>query len=431
MRNMAKFFNTENKYSIIILSIVCAFLLIVVLAIVFSNVKFETRVEGTVATIINDGDLVINYVDGDNIEINDNKEHAYSLSITNSSDSKIYYSIYFTEANGEALAKINDYEGNLVNEENGDLLSNKLINLYSIEGGETLRYSLVIKAKNKFKGTLKIVNESLTTDTFSDLILLNNNVAVPKTRVGVEVATNDEGLIKGEDNKGVSYYFRGNVSNNYVKLGNLLFRIVRINGDSTVRLVFDNVLDEQYAYNTNTLGQDQTPSSLALLSSASILTVLDSWVNDNLGEFSEYLSVGDYCTDTNFNTEINGLFYSASYRRNLVDKEPSLFCTADVYSGRVGLLSADEVVFAGASSNIPNSNYYLYNKDIDGNYITNSSYSINSSNGISMMNVMSNGAFSDGILIDKPSYIRPVINISINARVKGTGIINDPYIIVS
>lgn len=431
---MTKLFNTDNKYSVIILSIVCAFLLIVILAVVFSKIKFEDKVEGTVATIINDGDLVINYVDGDNIEINDNKEHTYGISITNSSESKLYYSIYFTSATTDIFVKINDYEGNLVNEVTEDLTTNKLINLYSIEGGETVRYSIIMKttkANSKFRGTLKIVNESLTTDTFSDLILLNNNVVVPKSRIGFEVATQDEGLISTLDNKGTSYYFRGDIKNNYVKLGNLIFRIVRINGDSTVRLVLDNVLEQQYAYNTNTLAQNEQASSLALLSTASILTILNSWANENLSEYSTYLTNGDYCTDISFNTDINGINYSSAYKRNLIEKEPDLFCTGEIYSGRVGLLSADEIVFAGASSNVPNSSYYLYNKEIDGNYITNSSYSINSANNIAMMNVMSNGAFSDGILIDKVTYIRPVINISISARVKGTGTINDPYIIVS
>lgn len=428
---MTKLFNADNKYSVIILSIVCAFLLIVVLAVVFSKIKFEDKVEGTVATIINDGDLVINYVDGDNIEINDTKEHTYGISITNSSNTKIYYSVYFTSANSDASVKINDYAGNIVNEIDEDLVNNKLINLYSIESGETIRYSLIIKSKNRFKGTLKIVNESLTTDTFSDLILLNNNVVVPKSRVGAEIATQDEGLISTLDNKGTSYYFRGDIKNNYVRLGNLVFRVVRINGDSTVRLVLDNVLNQLYAYNTNSLAQDQEISSLALLSSATVLTTLNSWVGENLGEYKDYLVNGDFCTDTNFNTEISGISYSSAYKRTFIDKEPDLLCNGSIYSGKVGLLSVDEVVFAGASSNIPNSRYYLYNKDIDGNYITSSSYSINSANNIAMINVMSNGAFSDGILIDRPTYIRPVINISISARVKGSGTVNDPYIIVS
>lgn len=428
---MAKFLDMDNKYSMIIISMVGVFVILVVLAVIFSNVKFETKIDGTVATIINDGDLVINYVDGDKIDIADNKEHSYGVTITNSSSAKVYYSIYFSAANTDVNVKINDYDGNTVNEISENITNNKLINLYSIEGGETLRYTIIIKGKNKFRGTLKVVNESLTTDTFSDLILLNNNIVVPKTRIGEEIATKDEGLISTMDNKGTSYYFRGNVVNNYVRLGNTLFRVVRINGDSTVRLVLDGVIENQQPYNTNELAQDQAASSLSLLSGATILSFLNSWVDENLSYYSSYLTAGDYCTDTIFNNNINGINYSSAYNRNIVDKEPDLFCTGEIYSGRVGLLSADEVVFAGAATNIPNSSYYLYNKDIQGNYVTNSSYSINSSNNVAMINIMSNGAFGDGILINNSSYIRPVINISISAKVKGSGTISDPYIIVS
>ena len=48
-----------------------------------------------------------------------------------------------------------------------------------------------------------------------------------------------------------------------------------------------------------------------------------------------------------------------------------------------------------------------------------------------MINIMSNGAIGDGVLIGDSSNIRPVINIGTNAKIKGKGTINNPYIIVS
>ena len=56
---------------------------------------------------------------------------------------------------------------------------------------------------------------------------------------------------------------------------------------------------------------------------------------------------------------------------------------------------------------------------------------MNSQNGITMINVMSNGALGDGMLITNESYIRPVINIGTNAKIKGKGTVDNPYIIVS
>lgn len=430
---MARVFWIDNKYQLIMIIILSFFVVIVALAILLSNIEFEDKVEGTIAKVVNEGDLVVNYIDGDKIDFNDKKEHSYSISITNTSSAKLYYSIYFIEVNNSKVkVRIEDKDGKVLNELD-NLANNKLINLESLAGGETVRYLIVFDNEKKidFEGTLKVDNDSLSSESFADLILLNNNVVAPKTRVGSEVATSNEGLISMEDNKGTSYYFRGNVDNNYVMIGDLTFRIVRINGDGTIRIVLNNVLDEARPYNTNSLANLASVSTLALLSGSSLISYLNSWYDENFREYSSFLTVGDYCTDTTFNNNISGITYSSVYERIFEDKAPNLFCSGNIYSGKVGLLSVDEVVLAGAAENIPNTSYYLYNKDIPGNYVTSSSYFINVSNNVAMINVMSNGALGDGILITNNSYIRPVIQVSVSAKVKGSGTIDDPYVIVS
>lgn len=430
---MARVFGIDNKYQLIMIIILSFFVVIVALAILLSNIEFEDKVEGTIAKVVNEGDLVVNYIDGDKIDFNDKKEHSYSISITNTSSAKLYYSIYFIEVNNSKVkVRIEDKDGKVLNELD-NLANNKLINLESLAGGETVRYLIVFDNEKKidFEGTLKVDNDSLSSESFADLILLNNNVVAPKTRVGSEVATSNEGLISMEDNKGTSYYFRGNVDNNYVMIGDLTFRIVRINGDGTIRIVLNNVLDEARPYNTNSLANLASVSTLALLSSSSLISYLNSWYDENFREYSSFLTVGDYCTDTTFNNNISGITYSSVYERIFEDKAPNLFCSGNIYSGKVGLLSIDEVVLAGAAENIPNTSYYLYNKDIPGNYVTSSSYFINVSNNVAMINVMSNGALGDGVLVTNNSYIRPVIQVSVSAKVKGSGTIDDPYVIVS
>ena len=54
-----------------------------------------------------------------------------------------------------------------------------------------------------------------------------------------QVATADEGMYKVEDDLGMSYYFRGAVENNYVKFAGYWWRIVRINGNGSIRLIYD------------------------------------------------------------------------------------------------------------------------------------------------------------------------------------------------
>lgn len=434
MKHMTRLLDVDNKYKLILIILLSCFVLVVVGAIILSQIDFKDKVEGTIATVINDGDLIINYVDGDNIEYTGGKEQSYGISITNNSNSKIYYSIYFEKANLDNIdIVINDSEGKKVNQVTENILDNKLINLYSINGNETVRYYVVINSKEKikFKGTLKVVNESLSTETFSDLILLNNSINMPQTRIGAEVSTIKEGLLSTNDNKGISYYFRGVVDNNYLRINDTLFRIVRINGDNTVRVVLNDVLPNQYVYNTNVVVEGTDGSLLTYLRTATILNNLNSWYQTVLKGYDAYIAKGDFCTDSSFNLDVNGIRYSSAYDRIFNDEAPELYCTGDVYTGKVGLLSVDEIVFAGAASNKPNTSYYLYNKDIPGNYLTSSSYFVNANNSAAVINVMSNGAIGDGILVTNPSYVRPVININVDTKIKGEGTLTNPYIIVS
>ena len=46
-------------------------------------------------------------------------------------------------------------------------------------------------------------------------------------------------LCEAEDDLGTTYYYRGNVTNNYVSFAGFIWRIVRINGDGSIRLVYD------------------------------------------------------------------------------------------------------------------------------------------------------------------------------------------------
>ena len=56
-----------------------------------------------------------------------------------------------------------------------------------------------------------------------------------------QVAATDEGIFGVEDGmyEGTSYYWRGAVTNNYVKFAGKCWRIVRINGDGSIRLIYD------------------------------------------------------------------------------------------------------------------------------------------------------------------------------------------------
>ena len=429
MRLVDNVVSKNDKYQVVILVIVIVSILLVVFALVFRHVDLVNNNKNTVSVVMNDGDLVINYIDGQEFKIKDDKEHSYIISITNTSSNRLYYSLYFTDLNRhEAKVTVEDYEGNVLNKLEEDLDYKRLLNLQPINSQETLRFVVKIE-ESGLKGKFMVVNESLSTDSFADLILSTYQVGTAKTRIGGEIATTNEGLLSTVDNKGTTYYFRGNVNTNYVKLGDNMFRIVRINGDGSVRLVLDGLIDNKVPYNTNE-SEDVALASFASLRYASITTTLQEWYTNNLADYRTYISNSTFCTDVSFNSTNNNVNYSNSYDRIFVDNTPDLYCSGDIYVGVVGLLSADEVALAGAYRNLPNDKYYLFNEKIKENYATISSYSL-VDNELRMINVMANGAFGDSILVTNEVGIRPVISIGANAKIKGEGTIDNPYIIVA
>jgi hypothetical protein len=54
-----------------------------------------------------------------------------------------------------------------------------------------------------------------------------------------EVSTTDEGMFSSIDNYGTSYYYRGAVKDNNVIFGGFCWKIVRINGDNTTRMIYN------------------------------------------------------------------------------------------------------------------------------------------------------------------------------------------------
>ena len=88
--------------------------------------------------------------------------------------------------------------------------------------------------------------------TLSDCMLVMNNhetsVEAAKTAIKAKgtpdfskIAPNDteeDGLYMTEDDEGESYYYRGAVKNNYVSFAGFIWRIIRRNGDGSVRMIY-------------------------------------------------------------------------------------------------------------------------------------------------------------------------------------------------
>ena len=69
----------------------------------------------------------------------------------------------------------------------------------------------------------------------------DNSVSEPQTAPGAEISSNTEVVLAStEDDYGTSYYFRGAVTNNFVEYANMCWRIVRVTGDGSIKLVLYN-----------------------------------------------------------------------------------------------------------------------------------------------------------------------------------------------
>ena len=116
---------------------------------------------------------------------------------------------------------------------------------YSISIWMDKSVTLSDDAQNKvFKS--KVVVDAAATETAMDKIIASVDTTgkCPSINsdgtVNVTSAEATDGYVcSASDAYGTSYYYRGNVTNNYVKFADKYWRIIRINGDGTVRVIYD------------------------------------------------------------------------------------------------------------------------------------------------------------------------------------------------
>ena len=290
----------------------------------------------------------------------------------------------------------------------------------------------------------------------------------PKTTTPTfsNAATTDEGVYRVSDDMygGNSYYWRGAATTNYIKFAGKCWRIIRINGDKTMRLIYDgatchangtstadSIAVASTAYNSSynkseyvgwkyTSGS-QRPSSITSGTNAPIKTTLENWYNSNIGNnttYSSKIADGKYCNDRNVQSgqswasAPSSTFYYAAYKRIYTDRAPSLSCASlDTYSLKVGLITADEVMYAGGL-NTNNTSYYLYNGQ---NYWTMSPdywyYYSSSSLFAVVFRVDANGSLNSANVNSAVIGVRPVINLKADTLFAsgGTGTRTNPYVV--
>ena len=278
-----------------------------------------------------------------------------------------------------------------------------------------------------------------------------------------KVTNTTTGTIYYEDtSKGRTYYFAGNPTDNWVQFGGFYWRIIRINEDGTVRMIYQgtetNVTGEDTQIQTSTFNSNWNNNMYVgymydnnqvhgLMNDSTIKKVLDRWYQNNLvdvadeidgnagfcGDRTPYSGTGLGITVTNY--AAFGRFSSSS------NVNPTFECTdkRDLYttSGSedgngaltypIGLITIDEVVYAGGARGTSNSNlsYYLYTGE---QYLTMTPYVYNGSTTDIFM-VTLNGSFLNTNTLSSWG-VRPVINLKADVQITGgSGTSSNPYVI--
>lgn len=267
----------------------------------------------------------------------------------------------------------------------------------------------------------------------------------------------NDGLYKAADESGMSYYFRGKIDNNYLKFGkdkngkDMYWRIVRINGDESIKIIYEYSLDNSSSQNIkNGLEYNKYLDEngnywidFNKYDGSFIEKTLDTWYEDNLRNYSKYLSDYFFCNDCEessikYPAGSNNLIYKSAERLLIYDaKNPTFGCSQNVdklsvsrknLKYPIGIITADEVMFAGGLYNTSR-DYYL----VDGTvFWTMTGYDNSAKVGIGDADLWY--VESDGSLIHSDGLgrlfnsVRPVVNLARHVRVKiGDGTIDAPY----
>lgn len=331
-----------------------------------------------------------------------------------------------------------------------------------IQAGTDETYTVYLKIADKrlFTTTTEIIDVSLNTtgpailtynlgkitatvpESGASKILQDKEIYSDST-IDFTSTVTSSGVFKNATSGELTYFYRGNVSNNYVSFAGFTWRIIRIDKYGT-RIILDDVISDTVAWaSSNTTSSQSLTEAISVLDYANspVKTTLDSWYSSNLSAYSDVIESSLFCIDmSNQSMTSTGsgytTYYFGSYIRNGKDSDgytPEFVCDSNyIRTYDVGLISGDEVAFAGGLFNIGTTSYYLYNSNITSIWWTLSpSYYDTTLNTMGMLVVDgSTGKFydwQDGNTIANSNAIRPVITLNTDRLSGGTGVVGNEY----
>lgn len=319
---------------------------------------------------------------------------------------------------------------------------------------------------------------------------INCNIIAQLDDTGACPTVNEDGSVKvsssedtngylcsAPDDYGTSYYYRGTVENNWVKFADSYWRILRINGDGSIRMIYagdanvidalsnkEEVLKNGYddsstdytqigtsAFNSSRndnayvgymygiRGSSTYEETHRNINSSTIKTAVDTWYESHIKdtEYEQYLADTLFCNDRSSATDNTGTGAGTSdtnYRADNTNvhtlyckNQNDRFTVNDETIGNgdltypIGLLIIDEAYLAGGRGD--NSSYYLYTGN---DYKTMSPHSFTGSVAY-VFSVSGQGNAASYGRTDNTGGIRPVINLKPDSLNNGNGTASSPY----
>lgn len=251
-----------------------------------------------------------------------------------------------------------------------------------------------------------VIEES---NVLTDKILgKNNENVIDKAPNFNKTTSTDNGIYKSTDAQGTTYYFRGAVTNNYVKFANMIWRIVRINGDGSIRII----LEENAGDKVN---------GATTYSGSALEDAVNKWYNDkieNNSTFKSKVTNGLFCNDTSDDAR-------GAYKRLYTDKNPSFICKSAPITAKAALINGDEVMFAGSLVCYDRYTFTSYIFEGGRSFWTMTPWDTTFQFYISTDTCMS--GYNSTLV---PGNYRPVINLKSDVKAGGVGTKDSPYIIL-
>ena len=320
-------------------------------------------------------------------------------------------------------------------------------------------------------GATKSSSKTTWNNVDYDTITYNLNL-ITLTESELEADASDKGLYQGADDYGATYYYRGNVKNNNVYFAGYYWQIVRINGNGTLRLMYNgkeknaeglskSIDGKAYKFNDYSgspayigymFGNSQGTTFDEMHSNnqnSTIKTIVDSWYKTNIYDknYSDYIDgstgfCGDRTVYKGDGINISQSSFYGAYNRVHNNKaqftcpniERDMYTVTSSNSGNksltypVGLITSDELEYAGF-------NYDNINK-LSWAYSSNSYWTMTPSqydptwDTVLVFHENALGKIFGNWDINYTLLVRPVINLKANVEITwGIGTVNDPYIV--